>query len=316
MIQIMGVTSENKQITNVTIDEFVPEDYTWYWIDFNKPTREETEQLSKKLHFHPLAIEDCIHSMQRSKLDFYDDFYYVVTHTVGRAEYNQHEMNFFIGENSIVTFHYEDLSEVNTVWNEILLTNKLETWSIYRVFYEIMDKVVDNFFPIIHELEDEIKIVENNPENKSMEVLLDRLFLLRHELLELRHAVNPIRDLLYRIINSHHLEEVLERREYFIDVYDHLLKISEMINSNREITNDIRNNFISLNSYQQNKVIQILTVITSIFSPLTFIAGIYGMNFLNMPELEWKYGYFIVLGVMLAITVGMIIWFKKKGWLW
>lgn len=87
-----------------------------------------------------------------------------------------------------------------------------------------------------------------------------------------------------------------------------------MVDSNRDITNDIRDNFISLNSYKQNKVIQILTVITSIFAPLTFIVGIYGMNFVNMPELKWHYGYYIVLIIMLVISFIMILWFRKKGW--
>lgn len=153
-----------------------------------------------------------------------------------------------------------------------------------------------------------------NPHDVSMNILLDELFDLRQRLLKLRHAIHPIRDLLYRILNSHHLTRINERRAYFADIYDHLLKLSEMVNSNREITNDIRDNFISLNSYQQNKVIQILTVITSIFAPLTFIAGIYGMNFVNMPELEWQYGYFAILGIMLFITFLMILYFRKKGW--
>lgn len=99
-----------------------------------------------------------------------------------------------------------------------------------------------------------------------------------------------------------------------MDIYDHLLKLSANVDSNREITNDIRDNFMSINSYQQNKVIQVLTVITSIFAPLTFIAGIYGMNFVNMPELKWHYGYYGVMALMLAITVAMILLFKKKGW--
>jgi len=147
-----------------------------------------------------------------------------------------------------------------------------------------------------------------------MDILLDQLFDLRHELLKLRHTINPIRDLLYRILNSHHLVGIHGRREYFMDIYDHLLKLSEMVDSNRDVTNDIRDNFISINSYQQNQVIQILTVITSIFAPLTFIAGIYGMNFTYMPELKWHYGYFIVIGLMIVLTIMMILWFRKKGW--
>lgn len=314
MIQILAVTSENKRVLERDLDNFETHKYKWWWIDFNKPTEEEIDKLKSVLNFHPLAIEDCIQGQQRSKMDYYDDFSLVITHTVGELKYNQHEIGFFLGEHFIVTFHLTDLAEVNLVWNNLIKQEKMDNWDEFRVFYEIFDKVVDNFFPIIYHLEEEINVVEENPHHLGMDILLDQLFDLRHELLKLRHTINPIRDLLYRILNSHHLVGIQGRREYFMDIYDHLLKLSEMVDSNRDVTNDIRDNFISINSYQQNQVIQILTVITSIFAPLTFIAGIYGMNFTYMPELKWHYGYFIVIGLMIVLTIMMILWFRKKGW--
>ncbi|GIO27059.1 magnesium/cobalt transporter CorA [Ornithinibacillus bavariensis] len=314
MIQVIAISNKNERITDLTIESVDFDRFKWWWIDFNNPTEDEIKKLDSVLHFHQLAIEDCIFGQQRAKLDYYDDYSLIVTHTLGPTDFDQYELNFFIGPNYIVTFHLSDLNEVNQVWNNFLLIEDLSEWDEYRIFYELFDKIVDNFFPIIYELEDKINEVEQNPHDLSMDILLDYLFELRHQLLKLRHAIHPIRDLLYRILNSHHLVGIEERKEYFRDIYDHLLKLSEMIESNREITNDIRDNFISLNSYQQNKVIQILTVITSIFAPLTFIAGIYGMNFIHMPELKWQYGYFIILAVMAIITIFMIIWFKKKGW--
>ncbi|WP_099159792.1 magnesium/cobalt transporter CorA [Virgibacillus ndiopensis] len=314
MIRTIAVTSNNEKITDQTIDDVDFTKHKWWWIDYSNPTEEEINKLDTKLHFHPLAIEDCIHSLQRPKLDYYDDFAFYVAHTIGPKHYDKHEINFFIGSNFIVTFHHRNLKEIDQVWDILLNQATNDEWDEYRIFYEVMDKVVDNFFPIVYELEDKINEVEENPDNKSMDVLLDNLFDFRHALLRLRHTINPIRDLFYRVLNSHHLEGIKERREYFADIYDHLLKLSEMVASNREITNDIRDNFISLNSYQQNKVIQVLTVITSIFAPLTFIAGIYGMNFVNMPELTWDFGYFAILFVMLMVTVVMVLWFKKKGW--
>jgi magnesium transporter len=314
LIQVIAITEHKKRITNLSIDDVNFDQYLWWWIDFNNPTEEEIKKLDTVLHFHQLAIEDCIHGQQRPKMDYYDDYALVVTHTLGPKDFDQFEINFFLGENYIVTFHNLDLNEVNQVWNTFIKLEKLDDWDEYRIFYEIFDKVVDNFFPIIYELEDKINEVEQNPRQVSMNILLDTLFELRHQLLKLRHVIHPIRDLLYRILNSHHLDGIEERREYFTDIYDHLLKLAEMVNSNRDVANDIRDNFISLNSYQQNKVIQILTVITSIFAPLTFIAGIYGMNFANMPELNWHYGYFLIIAVMILISTLMILWFKKKGW--
>jgi magnesium transporter len=130
----------------------------------------------------------------------------------------------------------------------------------------------------------------------------------------LRHTIIPMRDLLYRMLNSHRLETIQGKKEYFADIYDHLLKLSEMIDANREMTADIRDSYISYNSHQTNRVMKVLTVITTIFMPLTFIAGIYGMNFEHMPELNWDYGYFFILSIMLLIGVGMYVWFKRKGW--
>jgi magnesium transporter len=147
-----------------------------------------------------------------------------------------------------------------------------------------------------------------------MEKLLDELFDRRGELLTMRQTVHPMRDLLYRILNTHHLDGVRERKEYFADIHDHLIKVADMIASNREMTQDIRDSYLSLNSHQTNRTMQILTVISVIFMPLTFIVGIYGMNFQNMPELKTDYGYFVVWVVMIAIAYGMYRWFKNKGW--
>ncbi len=146
--------------------------------------------------------------------------------------------------------------------------------SIY-VFYEILDDIVDNYFPFLDELEDQLDKIEENTQEKSMNQLMEELFDTRYSLLDLRHTINPMRDLLYRMLNTHRLDGVMKRKEYFADIYDHLLKLSDMITSNRELTADIRDNYLSLNSHQSNNVMKILTIITSIFAPLTFIAGIY-----------------------------------------
>ena len=123
-----------------------------------------------------------------------------------------------------------------------------------------------------------------------------------------------MRDLLYRIINSEKIADVRVQLAYFTDIYDHLLKLAEMLETNREMTADLRDSYDSLRSNRMNSIMKTLTVITTIFMPLTFIAGVYGMNFVHMPELEWQDGYFLVLGVMLLLGIGMFLWFKRKGW--
>ncbi|MCC3357233.1 magnesium/cobalt transporter CorA [Bacillus sp. REN16] len=314
MIRITAITHNNERMTDVPISDLKNKEWNWYWIDFNHPTEAEIEELSKTLHFHPLAIEDCIHVLQRPKLDFYESNTFFVSHSLHPETLEKEEINIFHGEGYIVTFHLLESSEVNDVWNRLLVTDMVEKWDPSLVLYHIIDKLVDNYFPIVYQLEDTLKEIEDNSNEKSMEELLDELFDTRHNLLTLRHTVTPMRDLVYRIINSHRLDLLQHRIEYFHDIHDHLLRLTEKIDASRELTADIRDSYLSLNSHQTNKVMRILTVITTIFMPLTFIAGIYGMNFAHMPELTYKYGYFVIQGMMIVIGIGMFLWFKQKGW--
>ena len=316
MIHFIGITNDNHVKTETSIRDIDFSSYKWFWADFNQPTKEEQDHLEDTFHFHPLAIEDCVQRLQRPKLDFYDNHTFFVTHIVrvGEKEIRKEELNYFIGDNFIVTFHLAQSDEVDEVWNRILFQENKEQWDSFYVFHQILDKTVDNYFPIIYKIEDNLDKIEGNTQHKSMDLLMNELFETRYMLLKLIHTINPMRDLLYRMLNSQHLSGVIGRVEYFSDIYDHLLKLSDMIMSDRELTADIRDNYLSLNSHQTNNVMKLLTIITSIFAPLTFIAGIYGMNFETMPELTWKYGYFLTLGVMAMMGVSMFIWFTKKGW--
>jgi magnesium transporter len=296
------------------LEELNKQHIKWYWIDFNQPTEEEILELDRTLHFHPLAIEDCIHKLQRPKLDYYDDYSFFVTHSLEQNDIDKEEINFFLGKNYIVSFHYLESKEILDVWQRLSSSKKVNKWDQNLVLYHIIDKLVDNYFPIVYSLEETLDKIENNTNRMSMEELLDELFDTRHHLLKLRHTVTPMRDLVYRMLNSHRLKGIKQKQEYFSDIYDHLLKLTEMIDANREITNDIRDSYLSLNAHQSNRIMKVLTVITTIFMPLTFIAGVYGMNFEHMPELTWKYGYFAILFIMLNIGIWMFIWFKNKGW--
>ena len=183
------------------------------------------------------------------------------------------------------------------------------------MLYQVLDKIVDNYFPIFYQIDDLLNEIDENSRQRSMETLLKNLFDTRRDLLTLRHTVAPMRDLTYRMINSQRLRMIEHKKEYFLDIHDHLLKLTEMIEEDREFTTDIRDSYLSLNSHETNRVMKVLTIITTIFMPLTFIAGIYGMNFKYLPELTWKYGYFQTLAIMFFIGFGMFKWFQKKGWL-
>lgn len=314
MISILAINDQNELIMNCSLHEIKEDNIKWFWIDFNQPTDEEILELENSLHFHPLAIEDCVHKLQRPKLDYYEGYSFFVTHRLHETDVEKEEINFFLSEKYIVSFHYLPSKEVHDVWQLLIGTKKITKWDPYLVLYHIMDKLVDQYFPIVYQIEETLDQIENNTKHQTMEQLLEQLFDTRHYILNLRHTVIPMRDLVYRMLNSHRLKEIRKKQEYFSDIHDHLLKLTEMIDANRELTNDIRDSYLSLNAHQTNRIMKVLTVITTIFMPLTFIAGIYGMNFKNMPELTWHLGYFMILFIMFIIGVGMFIWFKKKGW--
>jgi magnesium transporter len=314
MIRTLSITNQDEMIKDMEILEIVSKKNHWFWIDFDRPTEEEINYLKKPLNFHPLAIEDCIHRLQRAKLDYYEDNTFFVFQALNPESFSREEVDFFLGDNYIVTFHHNHSPEIDDVWERFSLSESVEKWNPSTVLYHVLDKIVDNYFPLVYQIEDTLNEIDLNSKNRSMEVLLHELFDVRHDLLVLRHTITPMRDLTYRMLSSHRLEGIRGKMEYFSDIHDHLLKLSEMIEASRELTTDMRDSYLSLNSHQTNRVMKVLTVITTIFMPLTFIAGIYGMNFENMPELKWNFGYFATLFVMFVVGMGMFIWFKRKGW--
>jgi magnesium transporter len=314
MIRSIALNQQKRIITNLNIPDLLSGNYCWYWIDFCQATKEETDLLLVPLRFHPLAVEDCIYTLQRPKLDYYAANTFFVTQALNPETMKKEEVDFFLGKEYLVSFHHHPSSEINEVWDRLILESEIGDWDHTHIFYYVLDKMVDNYFPMVYKIEDTLSELDENSKGRSMEMLLEDLFDTRHDLLSLRHTITPMRDLVYRIINSQRLEELQEQKEYFSDIHDHLLKLTEMIEANRELTQDIRDSYISINSHESNHVMKVLTVITTIFMPLTFIAGIYGMNFKYMPELSWKYGYFAALVFMFLVGAWMSLWFKKKGW--
>ena len=265
--------------------------------------------------FHPLAIEDCYHLLQRPKLDHYDDVHFLVLHAVDRQTLDVEEIDLFLHRNYIVTYHSLPSEAVDEAWRKTTSGASFDGNGPAYAAYLLMDKLVDHYFPVAYELEDKIADLEHHDrDDRGSRRLVDELFALRSRLLKLRRTVVPMRELLYRLLNTDKIAGIKEHYEFYVDIHDHLQKLSDIIDSNRELSADIRDSYLSYNSDRMNTIMKTLTVITTIFMPLTFIAGIYGMNFAFMPELAWRHGYFAVLAVMAAIGVGMFAWFKRKGW--
>ncbi|MBO0997069.1 magnesium/cobalt transporter CorA [Bacillus sp. SD075] len=315
MIRTCAITSNQEVSFDLPLTEMNNTDIEWYWVDFSNPTNREIELLSNHFHFHPLAIEDCLDDFnQRPKMDFYEGYQFLVIHALREKIFKAVELDMFVGEKWIVSFHKEDMFELEKVWEEIA-GNKMLKQSPFFLMHRIIDRIVDEFFPPVYKIESELGSIEENTENDTINELMDQLFDLRTDMSRLRRTILPMRDLLYRMISSERLKYLKDQHLYFNDVYDHLLKLTEMLESYRDFSSDIRDSYLSVNSNNMNSTMMTLTVITTIFMPLTFIVGVYGMNFEYMPELNWHYGYFLILGMMGGIALIMFLFFVKKGWL-
>jgi magnesium transporter len=315
MIKVTAWSKEGQWIRGDSLEVLKEGSVEWYWVDFIQPTPEEAILLDSEFHFHPLAIEDCLHWLQRPKVDFYDDYHFFVVHALDQLTLEPLEVNLFIGENYVVSFHErERLMEIDAVV-KILEEGVNPAWTHGNqyVAYLIMDNIVDGYYPSVFALEDHLLEFDdlNRQKNKQSDIQL--LYAVRGDLLKIRRTVHGMGDMFYRVLHTDHTKDFLENQWYFDNIYDHLLKLSESVDANREMTADIRDSLISLQSDRMNRVMTLLTAITTIFIPITFVAGVYGMNFRFMPETQHPYGYFAVLGIMLAMGIFMYHWFKKKG---
>ena len=314
MVRVLALTKDRKYEEGLTLEDTKRNDLDWYWVDFNAPTEEEKGLLESFFHFHPLAIEDCLYALNSPKLDYFDQFSFFILNILRLDGLKILELNIFVGNGWIVTYHEDELEEIDENLDRFKSQDgKWEegpTYALYRIF----DKTVDHYFPLAQEIETRLDQIEEKLSRHTIVNIMDDVFKIREDLLKLRKVIHSMRDLVYRIVNSERLGGFQEHKIYFTDIHDHLLKLSDMADSCREMTSDLRDSYMSVNSARLNKNMMILTAITSIFIPLTFIAGVYGMNFEHMPELEWKYGYFLVLSIMGGLGVVMFTWFKKRGW--
>ncbi|MBM7603594.1 magnesium transporter [Metabacillus crassostreae] len=313
LIQTVAITTNGEIIYDISMEKLKGENIKWYWVDFQEPNENEIQLLTSFFHFHPLAIEDCLEFVQRPKLDFYDNYFFVVIHSINQDTLDADEVDIFVSDKFIVTFHKKPVRDLKNILQQVGKEKTLQD-NPMQIMYQVIDKIVDEYFPPVYKLEDLVNQVEDNTSDQTISELMEQVFDIRSELNKLRRTIVPMRDLLYRIISSSRLNSIKEKHIYFQDIYDHLLKLVEMIDANRELSSDIRDSYLSISSDRMNRVMMTLTVMSSIFLPLTFIAGVYGMNFQYMPELAGEYSYFIVLGLMVLIALGMIWFFFKMGW--
>jgi len=293
------------------------------WLDIDGPTEENMAMLGREFGFHELALEDCLHPHQRPKIEQYGSYYFLVAYAVSveGGELQPHEMAAFVGHNYLVTVRKDralDLAEA--VKRSEAHSELCEEGGAY-LLYVVLDEIVDGYFDALDRLEDVSEEVEDSvfheQEVPSATEIGEQtqIFQLKKELLKFRRVVAPLREVL-DVMQRRTIEVVTAPLEpYYRDVYDHVLRAADFVDSLRDILSSALEAHLAVVSNRLNEIMKSLTSWGAIILVPTLIAGIYGMNFRHMPELSWAFGYPFALGLMAASALMLYRAFRRRGWL-
>jgi len=275
--------------------------------------------LSDVFHFHPLAIEDCLHGLQRPKLDEYPGYMFVVIHAVSRdttgGVFHPTEFDLFVSKDYIVTFHSQTMTSLDHLYKDYCQSAVWEDRSTGFLLQAILGTLVDDYFPVIENMEDRLQGIEHRIFQSPDQALLALSFRLRRSIFMVRKSLSPEREVLNGLLRRDFAFMKPEDRAYFMDVYDRILRLFDFADNLHELLSNAMESYLSSISNRLNEIMKVLTVITTIIMPLTLIAGVYGMNFVYMPEIRWLYGYPVALLSMVVVTIIMLIYFRRKDWL-
>lgn len=297
------------------------------WVDLDNPTPEEAKMtLEDIFHFHPLSIEDCITVSHSPKVEEYtpkeDDrfwqYLFIVIHGVDYSRkdgvFATSELNFFLGKNFLVTYHDVPLKAVQTTVERCVRSNVHVARAPDRVAHTLLDALVENYKPALDELACEIAELETQALQSPTKETLNRIIQVKKEVFHLRQIIGPQREVLARFARGEFKLIRAHLVPYFRDVYDALFHISELAQNYMDSLTGILQVYLNMSSNQTGQVVKLLTLITVITTPTMLIGTWYGMNFQNMPELDWKYAYGTVVGITVVATWATYLYIRRRGW--
>jgi len=303
------------------LPELLKDEQAVIWVDMPEPTEADEQVLLNVFHFHPLTIEDCHENRHYPKVEEFPGYLYLIVHGV-RADtspdhFNTIELDAFLGPNYVITYHHDEFRSINNVRQHLATSPTTCQRGPAFLLHQIMDQIVDYYSPVLDDFDERIDQIEadifqlNRPNNAVLEEIMD----LKRGVLRLRRISAKQREVILRMSRGEFPLIDQQMLPFYRDVHDHIVRVTDLAESYRDLISGSLEAYLSVVSNRMNEIMKVLTIFSAIMLPLTFIAGVYGMNFDNMPELHSKFGYFTVLGIMLVVAVGMLIFFWKRGWL-
>lgn len=296
------------------------EDGELRWVDLEAPTEEEVRRVGKVFGLHPLALDDCLSDDHHPKLDDYGDHVFLIARgvdpTPGTEGFLTTKVAAFLSEKWLVTYHRVPMAATTEVRNRLAEGGvRIFELGCDQVLHAVLDRVVDAYFPALEELGDELGLIEDRIFEGDEQRILERLLAIRRDLLHLRRHAAPQRELVSKLARGDVRFIDPASAPYFRDIYDHTFRIAEVIDNLRELAAGILEIQLSKAANRTNEIMRVLTVITTVFIPLNFLVGLYGMNFEHMPELKIWWAYPAVLCLMVLLAGLMVLAFKRRRWL-
>lgn len=299
------------------VSRIKPEQVNWVNLDGIANTA-IIEKLQNHFSLHTLLVEDIL-TDQRPKAEEYESYLFVtlkMLYRIDGSEVDYEQISFVLGTNYLLTFQEKEGDLFDAFRERIRLDQgRVRKKKADYLLYRLIDITVENYYNVLDNLGEQIDEIENSIRTDTSDEAFHRIQTIKKELIYLHKALYPLRDALGKVLKdeSDFIQE--ENVPYFSDVYDHVIHLIDSLDTYRDLTASLTDQYHNIQNSKLNDVIRVLTIISTIFMPLTFIVGVYGMNFRYLPELEWRHGYATVWGVMIAIALGMVGFFRYKRWL-
>lgn len=311
----------HKKIDKLKDIEYNPDSKSIYWLNISGlHDTDIIEESGNMFGINMLVLEDILNTNQRPKTDFYDNYIFVTLKTLDynnkSKKIDNHQISIILGKNYVITYLEKSDDLFDPLKSRIEVSNsKIRSFGSDYLSYAVIDIVVDNYFILLEKLGLEIESFEESLIDKFDKNTINQIYILKRENLVLRNSIWPLREAVSQLerVESTLISDKTEI--FFRDLYDHTIQIIDNVEVYRDILSGLIDLYLSGISNKTNEVMKVLTIISTIFIPLTFIVGLYGMNFNYMPELSWRWGYITIWAIMVSITVFMIIFIRKRKWL-
>jgi magnesium transporter len=316
-----GATEVAEGYTVAELPELLKEEQAVIWVDMAQPTKVDEDVLLNVFKFHPLTVEDCRENRHYPKVEEFPSYLYLIVHGV-RADtspdhFNTIELDAFLGSNYVITYHHDEFRSIENVRKLIHTSPIVCQRGAAFLLHQILDQIVDYYSPVLDDFDERIDELEANifglrrPNNTILEDIMD----LKRGVLRLRRISAKQREVLLRMSRGEFPLIDQQMLPFYRDVHDHIVRVTDLAESYRDLISGSLEAYLSVVSNRMNEIMKVLTIFSAIMLPLTFIAGVYGMNFDNMPELHSRNGYYAVWAIMVTVALGMLYLFWKRGWI-